>query len=95
MSILRRSDAGRLNDDVVDDARDDKEVSQEDQGEDGHGGGKRERWELQAESGRAEEGVGEDSEDVKNWVDGGRVRVVHSRGGRGGGLGFRFRGHGV
>eukprot|EP00262_Sarcandra_glabra_P000693 TRINITY_DN10817_c0_g1_i1.p3 TRINITY_DN10817_c0_g1~~TRINITY_DN10817_c0_g1_i1.p3 ORF type:complete len:131 (+),score=20.83 TRINITY_DN10817_c0_g1_i1:76-468(+) len=43
-AVLRASDARWLDDDVVNEARDDDEVGEEDEGEDGHGGGKGERW---------------------------------------------------
>lgn len=38
-AVLGGADAGRLDDDVIDDAGDDHEVCEEDEGEDGHRGG--------------------------------------------------------
>ncbi|KAD0533624.1 hypothetical protein E3N88_44109 [Mikania micrantha] len=55
--ILGGSDAGRLDDDIVDDAGDHHEVGEEDEGEDGHGGREGYGGEFQAEARWPEEGV--------------------------------------
>ncbi|KAK9274353.1 hypothetical protein L1049_019167 [Liquidambar formosana] len=85
VAILGGADAGGLDDDVVDDSGDDHEVGEEDKGENGHRGRKGEGGELEAEAREAEEAVGEDFEDVENWIYGICARV--GSGGGGGGAG--------
>lgn len=93
-AVLGRSDAWRLDNDIVDDSGDDHEVGEENEGVDGHGGGEGEGWELESESRRAEEAVGEDPNEEEKRVDGGGGWVVGGGGcGGGWGLGFGFWGH--
>ena len=66
--VLRGPDPWGLDDDVVDDARDDHEVGEEDEGEDEVGGGEGEGGELQTEAWGAEEAEGEEAEDVVDRI---------------------------
>lgn len=70
VAVLGWADAGRLDDDVIDDSGDHHEVSEEEEGVDGHGGGEGERRQLQAEPRRVEEAEWEDLEDVEDWIHG-------------------------
>ena len=46
VAVMGWADAGRLDDDIVDDAEDHHEVSEEEEGVDSHGGGEGEWWQL-------------------------------------------------
>lgn len=68
VGVLGGSDAGGLDDDVVDEAGDDGEVGEEEEGEDGGGRGKGECWELEARARDAEEAVRHHLQEVEDWI---------------------------
>lgn len=81
-SVLSGSDAGRLDDDIVDNAWYYEEVSEEDKSIDSHCWGKRERGQLETETWWTENRVGKDSEDMEDWIHR-RSWVWSIHGGRG------------
>lgn len=91
--VLGGSDSGRLDDDIVDEAGDDHEISEEDESVDGHRRREGKGRKLETEARRTEEGKGENAEDMEDGIDGGDRRICRCGGGRDQSGGFGFGRH--